>query len=140
MKISNEVIELHKAIILATNAHTGQFRKDSDEPYIMHPLRVMMVMETLTQKTAAVLHDVVEDTDVTLDGLIQRGFSERIYDIVEVLTKREGENYFDYVKRSRLDPDARIIKKADIQDNLREPFLFEDSMKERYQKALSILD
>lgn len=64
---------LEKAILIATKAHEGQKDK-AGKPYILHPLRVMLRMKTTKDMMAAILHDVVEDTDVTLDDLREHGF------------------------------------------------------------------
>ena len=68
---------LERAIAIATKAHAGQIDK-AGEPYILHALRVMLAVETPEERTAAVLHDVVEDTDWTIEGLREEGFSDRV--------------------------------------------------------------
>jgi (p)ppGpp synthase/HD superfamily hydrolase len=80
---------LERAIAIAAAAHTGQTDKGG-QPYILHPLRVMMRCTTADEQIAAVLHDVVEDSDVTLADLEQEGFPRSVVEAVEALTKRPG--------------------------------------------------
>src|SRR5436305_384107 len=80
-------------------AHSGK-RDRYGAPYILHPLRVMARVKTTAEKTVAVLHDVVEDTDWTFAALGQEGFPEMVLDALNCVTKREGESYEDFVKRS----------------------------------------
>ena len=108
---------LERAILLAVQAHRGQVDR-SGAPYILHPLRVMFRVETENERIAAVLHDVVEDTDWTLDGLRAEGFPEEIVQAVDCLTRREGESYDDRVARAAAHPIARRVKLADLEDNM----------------------
>ena len=85
---------LEKAIEIAARAHTGQVDK-AGAPYILHPLRLMMAVRRPNERMAAVLHDVVEDTDVTLDDLRAAQFQEEVLDAVDALTKRKGESRID---------------------------------------------
>ena len=108
---------LERAILLAVQAHRGQVDR-SGAPYILHPLRVMLRVETENERIAAVLHDVVEDTDWTLDGLRAEGFPEEVVQAVDCLTRREGESYDDRVARAAANPIARRVKLADLEDNM----------------------
>jgi (p)ppGpp synthase/HD superfamily hydrolase len=108
---------LEKAIRIAVEAHQGQ-RDKNGAPYIMHPIRVMGRVRTTPEKTVAILHDVVEDTDWTLDALTKEGFPAEIVDAVDCLTKREGEPYEDFVGRAAKNPVARPVKLADLEDNM----------------------
>ena len=108
---------LERAILLAVQAHRGQVDR-SGAPYILHPLRVMFRVETENERIAAVLHDVVENTDWTLDGLRAEGFPEEIVQAVDCLTRREGESYDDRVARAAAHPIARRVKLADLEDNM----------------------
>jgi (p)ppGpp synthase/HD superfamily hydrolase len=108
---------LEQAIAIAAQAHEGQFDK-SGEPYILHPLRMMLRASTLEAKIAAVLHDVVEDTYVTIDALQAKGFSAAVRNAIEAVTKREGEPYLDFVARASRDPIAREVKRLDLEDNM----------------------
>ena len=108
---------LEGAIALAADAHRGQ-RDKSGQPYILHPIRVMLRCQTDEQRIAAVLHDVVEDTGRTFDDLRQLGYPEEIIAALDCLTKREGEPYEAFVERAASDPIARVVKIADIEDNM----------------------
>ena len=90
---------LEKAIQIAVIAHTGQKDK-SGEPYILHPLKVMMHVKTEEARIVAVLHDVVEDSEITLQDLKNNGFTQNIVDAVDALTKRKGETKIDAAKRA----------------------------------------
>jgi (p)ppGpp synthase/HD superfamily hydrolase len=105
------------AIALAAEAHRGQVDK-SGQPYILHPIRVMLRCRTQAQRIAAVLHDVVEDTGRTLDDLRDLGYPAEILAALDGLTKRDGESYEAFVERAAADPIARVVKLADIEDNL----------------------
>lgn len=108
---------LTKAIILAARAHHGQLDK-AGQPYLFHPLRIMLQLEDETDRIIAVLHDVIEDSDWTLDGLLGEGFSEDIVSVVDSLTRREGEDYEGYIERLLGDVRASRIKLLDLKDNL----------------------
>ncbi len=109
--------DLDKAILIAVQAHSGQ--KDRyGEHYILHPLRVMMSVKSEEEKIVAVLHDVVEDSDLTLESLKIEGFSFEVVRAVDCLTKREGEPYEAHVERSRQDHLALPVKIADLEDNM----------------------
>ena len=107
---------LERAIAIAVAAHAGQFDK-AGRPYILHPLRVMLALDTTDDQIVGVLHDVVEDTDVTLEGLRAEGFSEVILAGLESVTKREGEDYPAFVLRAAANPIGRRVKLADLHDN-----------------------
>ncbi len=109
--------DLNRAIEIAVQAHAGQVDK-AGAPYILHPLRVMMRMETPETMMAAVLHDVVEDTDWTLEALKQEGFSPKVLDAVEHLTWRPEEEYEDFLERVTQNSMACAIKVADLEDNM----------------------
>jgi len=108
---------LEKAIRLAVQAHHGQ-RDKVGQPYILHPLRMMLRMETDWERIAAILHDVVEDTPITLADLRRAGFSQAVLVAVDCLTKREGESYAQFIQRAKANPIARRVKIADLEDNL----------------------
>jgi (p)ppGpp synthase/HD superfamily hydrolase len=108
---------LEDAILLAANAHRGQTDK-AGAPYILHPLRMMLRMQTDAERMAAVLHDVVEDTPWTLEGLRAEGFPEEVLEAVDRLSRREGEPYDDFMRRAAVHPVARRVKIADLEDNL----------------------
>jgi len=107
---------LEKAIEIALRAHAGQKGKDGT-PYILHPLRLMTRMDTDTERMAAVLHDAIEDSHLTLDDLRAAGFPDPVLTAVKLLTHEEGISYEDYVERLKPHPIARRIKIADLEDN-----------------------
>jgi GTP diphosphokinase / guanosine-3',5'-bis(diphosphate) 3'-diphosphatase len=108
---------LERAIEIAAKAHAGQTDK-AGQPYILHPLRVMMAVSGAEEKIAAVLHDVVEDTSVTFQDLKIEGFSDQVLNAVFALTKTKGEARIDAAKRASQDPIARAVKIADVSDNM----------------------
>lgn len=108
---------LERAIEIAARAHAGQVDK-SGAPYILHPIRVMLRVASVPERMAAVLHDVVEDTAVTLAELEQEGFSSEVVAAVDALTRRQIETYEEFVTRAGRDPIGRVVKLADLEDNL----------------------
>lgn len=108
---------LEKAIIIAAQAHQGQKDK-AGYPYILHPLRMMLRISSETERIIAVLHDVVEDTDWTLDALSKEGFPAEVLEAVDCLTRRDDESYEEFIERVKVNPIARRIKIADLEDNM----------------------
>lgn len=108
---------LERAIEIAAGAHAGQFDK-AGQPYILHPLRVMLRMTSAHERMAAVLHDVVEDTPVSLAQLAAEGFASEVIAAVDALTKRAGESRIDAAHRAAADPVARQVKLADNAENM----------------------
>jgi (p)ppGpp synthase/HD superfamily hydrolase len=134
---------LEKAIAIAVQAHGGQFDK-SGAPYILHPLRVMFGVSSETERIVAVLHDVVEDSDWTLEQLRAEGFSEPVLAALDCVTKRENEDYFDFIARIKVNQLAITVKISDLHDNMnlaRIPDPTEKDLQrlEKYKKALAIL-
>jgi (p)ppGpp synthase/HD superfamily hydrolase len=99
-------LNLERAIEIAANAHAGQVDK-ANQPYILHPERL-----------AAVLHDVVEDTPITFDDLENERFPKDVIDAVRALTKLDGESRIEAASRAVQDPIARVVKLADVADNM----------------------
>jgi len=113
---------INKAIEIAEKAHRGQVDK-AGKPYILHPLRVMMNFcfdksENKAAVICAVLHDVIEDTDVTLDDLHAEGFSDEVLAALDCLTKRDKESYDDFISRILVNELACKVKICDIADNM----------------------
>ncbi|HEX2033482.1 MAG TPA: HD domain-containing protein [Chloroflexota bacterium] len=110
------------AIILAASAHRGQvYPSQHREPYILHPLRVMVGLGADAPDAArivALLHDLVEDTSISLAELRRLGYPDPILAAVDRLTRREGESYDAYIERVAGDPLATRVKLADLADNL----------------------
>ena len=115
--VKSEMGSVEDAIGLAVQAHHGQTDKYG-QPYILHVLGVAGRCRSVEEKIVAFLHDVVEDTDHTFDDLRQLGFSERIIEAVECLTRRKGESYDAFVERIAPNPLARAVKLADLEDNM----------------------
>ena len=110
---------LSDAIALAAVAHGGEVDK-SGQPYITHPIRVMMRCQEhgLHAQMAAVLHDVVENTWVTLDLLRTMGFPGDVVEAVDAISRRKGhESYPQYIERCSRNRIATLVKLADIEDN-----------------------
>jgi (p)ppGpp synthase/HD superfamily hydrolase len=108
---------VEKAIEIAARAHTGQVDK-AGAPYVFHPLRLMLAVRTPLERMVAVLHDVVEDTVLTLVDLRDAGFPPEVLDAVEALTKRKGESRLEAALRAVKNPIARVVKLADVTDNM----------------------
>ena len=109
---------IERAIEIAVLAHKGQKDKSGVE-YILHPLRVMERGKTETEKICGVLHDVVEDSDWTIEDLINEGFSEEVISVIKCLTKKtENENYDEFIERVAKDPIATKVKLNDLLDNM----------------------
>jgi GTP diphosphokinase / guanosine-3',5'-bis(diphosphate) 3'-diphosphatase len=109
---------LSAAIHIATNAHHGQFDKGGN-PYILHPFAVMGLLDSDEEELqcAALLHDVIEDTDVTFQDLRAAGMSERVISAVSVLTKQRGQTYEEYKDGVFANRDAMLVKLADLTHN-----------------------
>jgi (p)ppGpp synthase/HD superfamily hydrolase len=108
---------LDEAIQVARRAHEGQLDK-SGRPYIAHPLRVMGKLRDEHERMAAVLHDVVEDTTVTLADLTEAGCPAEVVAAVAAISKQPGEDQAAYLARVSANPIARAVKRADIADNM----------------------
>lgn len=109
---------LEKAIEIAVEAHRGQIDKAGKE-YILHPMRVMLRGRNDTEMIIGILHDVVEDTPVTLDMLRLEGFSEEVLAALDCITKQKGESYGAFIDRVLANPLATQIKLYDMEDNLK---------------------
>ena len=109
---------LSNAIKLATNAHAGQFDKGG-VPYILHPLKVMHYLKSDDEELQciAVLHDVVEDCNVTWEDLEKEGMSVRVIHAVSLLTKMPGQSYTEYKNGVKSNNDAIRVKLADLRHN-----------------------
>lgn len=105
----------NKAMRIAYAAHHGQVDHNGI-PYIFHPIHLAEAMDDEVSCCAALLHDVVEDTDVTMEALAQE-FPHEVIAVVQLLTHKPGTDYFDYVRSIRANPIAVKIKLADIAHN-----------------------
>ncbi len=108
---------IEKSLEIALKAYAGQTDK-AGEIYILHPLRLMARMETEEEKSVALLHDVIEDSDYTAEDLINNGIPSDVVDAVLSLTKQNGENYEQFIKRVLKNKLASKIKLVDIEDNI----------------------
>ncbi len=108
---------IEKSLAIALRAHTGITDK-AGRAYILHPLRIMAKMTTEIEMSAALLHDVIEDSDITALDLLSEGIPSVVVEAVLCLTKQSGENYHDFVLRAKQNPIARKVKIADIEDNI----------------------
>ncbi len=136
---------LERAIAIAAEAHRGQTDK-AGEPYILHPMRVMLRVRGETERTVAILHDVVEDGAPawSLERLREEGFGAEVVEAVDRLTKRDGEPYEALVERAAGDPIARRVKLADLEDNISLTRIADPGEKdreriERYRRAYTRL-
>ncbi|MBD2187818.1 HD domain-containing protein [Pseudanabaena mucicola] len=105
------------AIAIATKAHEGQVDK-AGKPYIAHPLMVMAQMDSLESKIVAILHDAIEDSELTIKDLVSEGFPSSITEAIAAITKLEGESYADYISRVKSNPIATKVKIADLKHNM----------------------
>lgn len=137
-------MNLERAIQIAVEAHAGATDRGG-KAYILHPLNVMMRVKSEEEKIVAVLHDVVEDTNWTFDMLREEGFSDIIIQALISVTKfTEDEDYDLFVQRSLKNRIGRIVKIADLNENLdvkRIGVLGEADIKRlnKYKKALKTL-
>ncbi len=132
-----------RAINIAYKAHEGQLDR-SGIPYIFHPMHIAEQMTTEETCIVAILHDVVEDTDVTLEELKEAGFSKNIINAINLLTHRDEVPYLDYVRALKDDPIASVVKLADLNHNSDRTRLTVITKKDeqrfiKYQKAKEIL-
>jgi (p)ppGpp synthase/HD superfamily hydrolase len=109
---------LAKAIALASEKHMGQFDKGG-MPYILHPLKVMHYLKSddMELMAVAVMHDVVEDCDVTFRDLEDMGFTARIIDALRLVTKMPGQTAEEYLNGIKSNKDAIAVKLADLRHN-----------------------
>lgn len=134
---------LDKAVALACKVHAGQIDK-SGQPYILHPLRLMLKFQDENARIVSVLHDVVEDGNVTLNELRQLGLCELVVSAIDFLSKKPYEPYEEFILRLSSNELARKVKIEDIKDNLdltRLQSIRDDDLIriEKYHKALQYL-
>lgn len=135
---------IERAIAVALEAHAGQVDR-YDRPYILHPLALMTAVEGEPAQMAAALHDVVEDSAITLDDLRAEGFPAEVLEAVRLLTHdKERQSYEDYVRAIRPNRLARQVKLADLQHNMdirrMSAVTPEDAPRlEKYRRAWAIL-
>jgi (p)ppGpp synthase/HD superfamily hydrolase len=136
---------LERAIVIAAEGHAGTIDK-AGAPYILHSLRVMLAMREKNDRIVGVLHDVVEDcAGWTLDRVRSEGFSEEVVEAINSVTKRDGEEYFSFVRRAAENPIGRKVKLADLKDNsdlarISNPTQRDFDRIEKYRDAIKIIE
>ena len=133
-----------KAYEIAKKAHLGQVDK-AGEDYIKHPEKVASFVKTDEEKAVAYLHDVIEDTELTLEDLSEYGFSKEVVEAVDIITKKRGEDYQSYLNSVKKNKLARAVKLADLRHNSDLTRLIKVTekdikRKEKYQKAIDFLN
>lgn len=130
------------AVLNATMAHAGQLDKGG-KPYIFHSLRVMLAVQGHGEEAvvAGVLHDVVEDCGITLETVENR-FGKDVRGIVDAVSRRKEESYYDFIRRAKVHPVGRLVKIADLKDNLAPDRMCPATqhLRERYARSLEILE
>ena len=144
---SDDMTPIREAYELSADAHKNQLRR-SGAPYIIHPLHVAIILAELEMDKesiiAGLLHDVVEDTDYTLDDIAAMGFGQDVVEALTLMTHDKNVPYLDYVAKIKDNPVARAVKLADLAHNPDPTRLdvIDEKAKERldkYQKAIAIL-
>ena len=136
--------ETKKALKLCFEAHKDQL-DNSGMPYVFHPFHLAEQMESEECTVVALLHDVVEDTDLTIEDLKAMGFSNEVTDAITLMTHEEGVEYMDYVKEIKNNEIARKVKLVDLKHNSdlsRLDIVDENALKrrEKYLKAMALLE
>ena len=135
---------LQKAIEIAEQALAGMTDQNG-QPYIEHARRVMDAMDTEEEKIVAILHDVVEDTEMSLKDLMDEGFSHEVVETLDQLTKRKDMTYDEYIEDISCSSLAAKVKAAEIRDNLdavrvAKMSFCTFSLEERAAKSLKLLE
>lgn len=124
-----------KALVISFNAHKEQIDK-SGMPYVYHPYEVALHMDDEYSTCTALLHDVVEDTEITLDDLRKEGFPEEVIEALSLMTHADGVPYDDYIKAIKTNPIAVKVKLADLTHNSNPDRLetIDERMLQRFEK------
>ena len=109
---------LHKAITIACEAHQGQ-SSINGEPYILHPLRLLIKAKSNEERIIAILHDVIEKTNISLLDLKNKGFDQNIISSIDSLSRRRNESYIEYIERLMQNKISVKIKLLDLVDNIK---------------------
>lgn len=136
-------VNTRKAMEIAYKAHHGQVDK-SGVPYIFHPIHLAEQMDTEEECIVALLHDVVEDTEMTFEQL-EKDFSEAVIQALKLVTRDQKEDYMQYVEKIKINPIAKKVKLADLHHNsdktrLEKMTLIDLKRNEKYQKAIEFLN
>lgn len=134
----------HLALGIAKRAHMEQLDKAGKE-YINHPIFISKQFDTETEKAVALLHDVVEDSDITFSDLLNKGIPKEVVEAVSLLTKEEGQSYQEYLERVKANGLATKVKLADLKHNSDLSRISNPSEKdirrlEKYLKAIKFLN
>nr|WP_222592231.1 GTP pyrophosphokinase [Paenibacillus xylanexedens] len=137
-------MDIESAIFVALQAHKRQLDKGG-HAYILHPLAVMNRVESMEEKIVAVLHDVIEDSEVTIEELRGLGFSEEILTAIQLLTRSTEDSYEEFIENTTTNRTARNVKIADIKENMnisriKNPTQEDYNRLEKYRKALERLE
>ena len=133
-----------KALKLCFEAHKEQVDK-SGIPYVFHPFHLAEQMQTEETTVVALLHDLVEDTDYTIEDLTSMGFEKNITDAIALMTHADDVPYMDYVREIKNNPIAKAVKLADLKHNsdlTRLDVIDEKALsrREKYLKAIALLE
>lgn len=131
------------ALSIARQAHEGQLDKAGVD-YIEHPIYVVSQVDTEEEKAVALLHDVIEDSSVTAEELLNAGLPETVVTAIQILSKKKGQDYQTYLENVKSNPLARVIKLADLKHNSdlsRLPSITAEDRErlKKYKKAIDFL-
>jgi (p)ppGpp synthase/HD superfamily hydrolase len=135
--------DFNKAVVIAAMAHDGQVDKGKCD-YLCHPLHIAGHFKSKTERIVAILHDVIEDSGLTINDMIDFGFQPIVIRALEAITKKPGEDYWEYINRVLCNRVAIAVKIVDLEHNMditRMPALTNNDFKRlaKYQKAWAIL-
>lgn len=140
----NEPGLYERALMLCIDAHFKTRRRFNAEPYSNHPMAVCRMVSGMgvEYEIVALLHDIVEDTDVTLEGLRLFGFQDYIIEAIDAISQRQNESNMDYIKRCNKNKIARIVKVADMMHNLQDFYRYgkEKQVKDIQKQILYIVE
>jgi len=136
--------DFSKAVTIAAVAHDGQVDKGGCD-YLCHPLHIASHFKSKTERIVAILHDVIEDSDLTLDDMIDFGFQSTVVRALEAITKKPREDYWEYINRVLQNKVAIAVKIVDLEHNMditRLPAPTDNDLKRlaKYQKAWNCLN
>lgn len=130
-----------KALKLCFKAHKDQVDK-SGIPYVFHPFHLAEQMETEETIIVALLHDIIEDTEYTIEDLIKEGFDKTVVDAVALMTHADGVDYMQYIAAIKQNPIAKAVKLADLRhnSNISRLDVIDEKAYERRKKYLEALE
>lgn len=133
-----------KALKLCFEAHKNQLDK-SGMPYVFHPFHLAEQMKDETTVVVALLHDVIEDTEYTVNDIRSMGFDESVINALSLLTHNDNTDYMEYVAKIKENPVAKVVKLADLRHNSdlsRLTAVDEKALarREKYKKAIELLE